>query len=80
MRSVANDPHLMSSQELSDILSKIELSNDGDEMFLTTYDELYPPHWVGDTRAEQRHREIIERITEWPKVQGNGVSLNICQQ
>jgi len=75
VKAVANNPHLMNSQELADVLSRIELSKDGDEMFLTTYDELYPPHWSGDSGIEQRHRNIIKRITEWPKVKGNEINI-----
>ena len=78
MRVVANDPELMSSTEMSNLLSKIELSDEAENRCLASYDQIYPPNWRGDRGAEQRHRSILQRIIEWPKIKKAEVTTIIC--
>ena len=75
MKSVANNADLVSSLDLSDLLSGLELSDDDKDLRAASYDELYPQHWAGDSKVEQRHRKIVKRIIAWPKTEHDEVRI-----
>ena len=53
---------------LSDFLSRLELFDDDKDMWMASYDKVYPRNWAGDDRKEKRHRNIVTRIVDWPKL------------
>ena len=73
VKSVTENPDLIQSLDLVDLLSGLDMSEDKNDMRMVSYDELYPQHWARNTKAEQRHRDIVTRITNWPKTGENEV-------
>ena len=68
VKSVANNEDLVDSLGLSNFLSRLELSDDDKDMWMASYNEVYPRNWAGDDRKERRHRSIVTRIIDWPKL------------
>ena len=76
MKYVANNTDLLSSVGLSDLLSNLDISDeddDGEDMWIASYEKIYPQNWAGSERKEQKHRNIVERIIAWPKIERNEV-------
>jgi len=74
VKYVANNTDLLSSVGLSDLLSNLDLSDDdddGEDMWIASYEKIYPQNWAGSARKEQKHRNIVERIIAWPKIERN---------
>ena len=71
---IAANPAIVEDLDLSLVMSRLSLA-EGVVPSLPTYQEIFPASWAGDSRVEQRHREIMQRIQAWPKDQHNQVAL-----
>ena len=66
LKALAVDPNIVTSLELHELMSRLDLSKDESESRRPSYDELYPDGWAWDKQAELRHREAVHKIVHWP--------------
>jgi hypothetical protein len=57
---------LVTSLDLSTLLSRLDLSKEESDTRRPVYDKLYPDSWVGDQQAEGRHKEAFLKMIHWP--------------
>ena len=64
MKNIAKNQETIRSLALSDLLSRLDLSEDTQ---LPTYKVLYPETLANDRGTQKRHQEIVRKIVNWPK-------------
>ena len=70
MSDIASNPVIMESLDLSQMMSRLNLS---EIPKFPTYQEIYPQKWANNEEVEQRHMEIIKRLQGWPRGDNNEV-------
>jgi hypothetical protein len=62
MKRLAQNPYNLNSLDLSKLNSQFN-----SQYRLPSYDKIYPTNWCGDTQAEERHRDAVDKIVNWSK-------------
>ena len=75
VQCISGNPDIVSALDLSDILSRLDLSKDVTDTRMPTYEELYPANWAGDRAKEEMHKKVVLNILSWPRGENNLVSL-----
>ena len=57
---------MATSLDIPDLLSRLDLSKEAADTRMPAYEELYPDRWAGDRQAEERHRDAVYKIVNWP--------------
>eukprot|EP00092_Neocalanus_flemingeri_P003211 GFUD01003433.1.p1 GENE.GFUD01003433.1~~GFUD01003433.1.p1 ORF type:complete len:764 (+),score=132.24 GFUD01003433.1:47-2338(+) len=74
VNDIVSNPDVMDSLDLSQIMSRLDLS---DTPRFPTYQEIYHKNWANDSKVEERHMEIMNRIQSWPKNEYNELDYNM---
>ena len=51
---------------LHGLMSKLDLSKDGEGTRRPNYDELYPENWAGNREKEEIHKSAFLKMIQWP--------------
>ena len=66
VKSLLRNTELVTSLDLSAMLSRLDLSKEVSDTRRPVNDKLYPNNWVGDQQAEGRHKEAFLKMINWP--------------
>ena len=65
---------MIETYDLSRIMSRLNL---GLTPQFPSDDEVFPSQWANNSQVEDRHRQIMKRIQNWPYDQDNEVYYNL---
>jgi len=65
---IAANNEMIETYDLSRIMSRLNL---GWTPQFPSYEEVFPSQWANNSQVEARHRQIMERIQNWPYDQDN---------
>ena len=72
---IAANNEMIETYDLSLIMSRLNL---GWTPQFPSYEEVFPSQWANNTQVETRHKQIMQRIQNWPCDHNNEVaSLSI---
>ena len=64
---------MIETYDLSLIMSRLNL---GWTPQFPSYEEVFPSQWANNTEVETRHKQIMQRIQNWPYDHNNEVSIS----
>ena len=67
VQSIARNQDIIRNFNLSTVFTRLPLENLAN-MRMASYENVFPTNWAGDLRKEARHKEIVEKIVNWPKI------------
>ena len=74
MAEIAANNEMIETYDLSQIMSRLNL---GWTPQFPSYEEVFPSQWANNSQVESRHKQIMQRIQNWPYDQNNEVSLEL---
>ena len=70
MAEIAANNEMIETYDLSLIMSRLNL---GWTPQFPSYEEVFPSQWANNSQVESRHKQIMQRIQNWPYDQNNEV-------
>ena len=67
---IAANNEMIETYDLSMIMSRLNL---GWTPQFPSYEEVFPSQWANNSQVETRHKQIMQRIQNWPYDQNNEV-------
>ena len=74
MAEIAANNEMIETYDLSLIMSRLNL---GWTPQFPSYEEVFPSQWANNTEVETRHKQIMQRIQNWPYDHNNEVAIHI---
>ena len=71
MAEIAANNEMIETYDLSLIMSRLNL---GWTPQFPSYEEVFPSQWANNSQVEERHKQIMQRIQNWPCDHNNEVS------
>ena len=68
---IAANNEMIETYDLSLIMSRLNL---GWTPQFPSYEEVFPSQWANNSQVETRHKQIMQRIQNWPYDHNNEVS------